>query len=118
MSKAKKTKAVTKLDQIVKQLRTVLRRRTSDVVLAGNLLIEARKLFASDHGEWKRWLAENFDLSYHTARNYVAAAEYVARQKLNGSIFGNLAPTVLYRLADGGFTEQEEAEILVQAKAG
>jgi len=121
MTKAKKTKVPqrpTELDRIVKQLRTVLRRRTSDVVLAGNLLIEARKLFANEHGEWQPWLAENFDLSYHTARNYVAAAEYVARQKLNGSIFGNLAPTVLYRLADGGYTEQEEGEISAQAKAG
>ena len=121
MTKAKKTKVPqqrTELDRIVTQLRTVLRRRTSDVVLAGNLLIKARKLFANEHGEWQPWLTENFDLGYHTARNYMAAAEYVARQKLNGSIFGNLAPTVLYRLADGGYTDQEEAEILAQAKAG
>jgi hypothetical protein len=87
------------LDRIVGQLRTILRRETTDVVLAGNLLIKARKLFASEHGEWQDWLAENFDLSYHTARNYVNAAEYVARQKLNVQLFRNLAPTLLYHLA-------------------
>src|SRR5262245_35473219 len=100
MTKAKKKvpQRLTELDRIVKKLRTVLRRGTSDVIRAGNLLIKARKLFADEHGEWQDWLAKNFDLSYYTARNYVGAAEYVAQRKLNGSIFSNLAPTVLYRL--------------------
>jgi hypothetical protein len=119
MTKGKKTKARqrgSELDRIAAKLRTVLRRETSDVVLAGQLLIESRKHL--EHGEWQDWLAENFDLSYRTALRYVSATEYVDRQKCHVSLFANLAPTVLYRLADGGFTEQEEAEILAQAKAG
>src|SRR5262249_21776298 len=106
----------TELERIAARVHTALRSQTKNVIEIGKLLIESRKHL--EHGEWQSWLAENFDLSYHTARNYVTAAEYVARRKLNGSIFGNLAPTVLYRLAEGDYSEQEEAEFLAQAKAG
>jgi hypothetical protein len=119
MRKTKKTKVPqrrTELDRIVTQLRAILRRETSDVVQAGNLLIKARKLFANEHGDWLPWLAENFDLSPRTAQRYIAAAEYV--QKRHVSHFANLSASVLYRLAEGGYTEQEQAEILAQAKAG
>jgi hypothetical protein len=121
MTKAKKTKAPTQrtaLDRITAQLRTVLRREATDIILIGNLLIEARKHM--DHGEWQPWLAENFDMSYRTARRYESAAEYVERQKQNCHVshFANLSASVLYRLAEGGYSEQEEAEILAQAKAG
>jgi len=117
MTKAKKTKAPprpTELDRIVTQLRAILRRRTSDVVKAGNLLIKARKLFAKEHGEWLAWLAENFDLSPRTAQRYVAAAEYV--QKRHVSHFANLSASVLYRLAEGDFDEPVEAAILAEAR--
>ena len=116
MRKAKNTKAPqrpTELDRIVTQLRAILRRRTSDVVKAGNLLIKARKLFAKEHGEWLAWLAENFDLSPRTAQRYVAAAEYV--QKRHVSHFANLSASVLYRLAEGDFDERVEAAILAEA---
>jgi hypothetical protein len=114
--KTKKTKRPqrrSELDRIVTQLRTILRRRTSDIVKVGNLLIKARKLFANEHGEWLAWLAENFDLSPRTAQRYVAAAEYV--QKRHVSHFANLSASVLYRLAEGQFDERVEAAILAEA---
>jgi len=121
MKKAKKTKAKKKaserktaLDRIVKQLHTILRRRTSDVVQAGKLLIQARKQFANEHGKWLDWLVDNFDLSPRTAQRYVAAAEYV--QKRHVSHFANLSATVLYRLAEGDFDERVEAAILAEAR--
>ena len=113
MSKAKARK--TALDQIVTQLRTILRRETADVVLAGKLLIESRQHLK--HGEWQPWLAENFDLSYRTAVNYCDAAEY-AEQKCNVADFGNLAPTVLYALAAGHYNPEEEAAILAATHKG
>ena len=117
MKKTKKSKVAqrpTELDRIVTQLRAILRRRTSDVVKAGNLLIKARKLFANEHGEWLAWLAENFDLSPRTAQRYVAAAEYL--QKRHVSHFANLSANVLYRLAEGDFDERVEAAILAEAR--
>jgi hypothetical protein len=120
--KAKKTKAPlrrTELDRIVVKLRPILHRQTTDVILAGQLLLESRELLADEHGQWMPWLAENFDLSYRTAVNYMSAAKYAARQNCNVvSHLRNVAPTVLYGLAQGDYTEQEEAEILAQAKAG
>src|SRR5215831_10933898 len=113
-AKTKVPQRETAVDRIVTQLRTILRRRTSDVVKAGNLLIKARELFAKEHGEWLVWLAENFDLSPRTAQRYVAAAEYV--QKRHVSHFANLSASVLYRLAEGDFDERVEAAILAEAR--
>jgi hypothetical protein len=66
------------LDDLARKLRAALGRETTNIVEIGELLLQARKLFAAHHGEWKPWLAENFDLSYRTAVNYCAAAEYAA----------------------------------------
>jgi hypothetical protein len=110
MTKAK----VTALDRITAQLRTVLRRATIDIILIGKLLVKAREHL--DHGEWQSYLAENFDMSYRTSVNYVNAAEYA--QKCNVADLANVSATVLYALAEGRYSEQEEAEILAQAKAG
>ena len=66
------------LDRLTAQVHNVLRRRTRDAIEIGNLLIKSRKYL--EHGEWQAWLAEHFDLSYQTALNYVAAAEYVERK--------------------------------------
>jgi hypothetical protein len=118
MSKAKKTKVTTELDRLATRVRTALRNQTKNVIEIGKLLIESRKHL--EHGEWQTWLAENFDLTYHTALNYTKAAEYVSRKVKSEtvSLFANVAPTVLYRLAEGDYDEREEVEILTQAKAG
>jgi Protein of unknown function (DUF3102) len=115
MKKARKAKASTRkttLDRLAAKLRTALRRETTDIIEIGNLLIESRKYL--EHGASQPWLSENFDLSYHTALNYVSAAEYVARKSKSEMVlhFENLSPTVLYRLAAGHYSEQEEAAIL------
>jgi len=125
MTMAKKIKKIkarkTVLDKIAARLRTILRRRTTDVVAAGKELIKARK----DHvpsGKWQGWLAENFDLDVRTAQNYSSAAEYVARKSETVSDFAkrvsNLAPTLLYDLAAGNYSEQQEAAILAAAAEG
>jgi hypothetical protein len=117
MKKAKKAKTPTgktALDRIAAQLRTVLRRETTDVILIGNLLIESRKHL--EHGEWQDWLAENFDLSYRTAVNYCDAAEYVERKSETVADFANLAQGVLYWLAAGYYNATEEAAILAATR--
>jgi hypothetical protein len=50
----------------------------------------------------------------------VNAAGYVARKGKSETVahFTNLSPTVLYGLADGRYTEQEEAAILAAAREG
>jgi hypothetical protein len=120
--KAKKTKAPqwrTELDRITAQLRTILRRDTTSIIEKGKLLLRSRELHAEEHGDWQDWLIKNFDLSLRTAQNYCAAAEYVARAKSKSATvadFSNLAPSVLYWLAAGHYSEQEEATILAAAR--
>lgn len=119
--KAKKTKAPqrrTELDRIVTRLHGLLRRDTISIIEKGKLLLRSRELLADERGQWMPWLAENFDMSYRSAINYCNAAEYVARKSLSATVATNIAPGVLYRLAEGGYTAEEEAEILKQAKAG
>jgi hypothetical protein len=109
----------TALDRITAKLRTVLRRRTRDIILAGNILIEAWEHL--DHGGWQSWLTKKFDLSIRSAQNYVAAAEYVERQMSKSATvadFSDLAPTVLYALAAGHYNKEEEAEILAATHRG
>jgi hypothetical protein len=118
----KKTKP-TELDRIAAQLQTMLRHDTISVIEKGKLLLRSRELLADQHGDWLPWLEDNFDLSPRTANNYCNAAEYVMRKIEEAksetvSDFANIAPTVLYRLANGGYMEREEAEILAQAKTG
>jgi hypothetical protein len=118
MKKAKKTKVLrrrSELDRLAAQVRKVLRRTTRDAIEIGNLLIKSRKYL--EHGEWMPWLAENFDLSYRTAVNYCDAAEYVA-QKCNVADFTNLSSSVLYWLAAGHYSAEEEAAILAATREG
>ena len=118
MNKPKKSKAPqqrTELDKIVTQLRTILRRETSDVVLARQSLIESRKHLK--HGEWQDWLSEHFDLSYRTAVNYCDAAKYAQQAKVQRRCrFRQSGPDRALWLAAGDYTEEEEAAILAATR--
>ena len=118
MKKRKVKTQRSKLNQIAAKVRRILRRDTINVVEIGKLLLQSRGLLADEHGQWQPWLAKNFDLSYRTALNYCGAAEYVASKNATVALFRNLAPTVLYGLHEGKYSEQVEAEILAEAKAG
>ena len=116
MKQAKARK--TALDQLSAKLRIALRRETTNIIEIGNLLIESRKLFADEYGEWLPWLEENFDRSERSAQRYIAAAEYVTGKSDTVADFSNLAPSVLHELARGTYNEQEEAAILTATHKG
>jgi hypothetical protein len=117
--KTKTSKERAKLNAIAARVRRMLRRDTINIVEVGKLLLKSRALLADEHGQWKPWLSKNFDLSYFTARNYCLAAEYVVSKSLTVQLFRNLAPSVLYWLAEGRrYSQEQEDEILAQAKAG
>jgi hypothetical protein len=108
----------TALDRLATKLRIALRRETKSILEIGEILVEIRDKHLQ-HGEWQRWLAEHFDLSYYTAR-YVSAVEYVERNGKSGTVqhFENLAPSVLYRLAEGRYSAEEESAILAAIHQG
>jgi hypothetical protein len=122
MTEAKKTEAPereTGLDRITAQLRSALKRETTNIIEIGKLLIESHEHL--QHGDWKSWLAKNFDLSYRTAINYISAARYAELKCATVALFHfeNLSPTVLYWLAAGcNYNEREEAAILAATLEG
>jgi hypothetical protein len=60
------------------------------------------------------WLAENFDLSYRTALRYIKVEEYRRSKFATVANLILLSPTVLYALAEGEYSEEEEAAILAE----
>jgi hypothetical protein len=108
----------TKLDKIAEKLRRAFQAESKSIVDIGNLLINARELLEIEHGEWMTWLKDNFNLSYRTAMRYIGAADYCASKSATVANLEMLSPGVLYRPADGSFTPEEEAGILVATNEG
>ena len=116
--KSKVSKRDTALNRLAAKLRTAVRRETTNIIEIGNLLIESRKLFADEHGEWLPWLEKNFERSERSAQRYIAAAEYVAGKSDTVSDFSNLSPSVLHWLAAGHYNAEQEAAILAATREG
>lgn len=110
MTRAKRTE----LDKIADDLKLALAKRTATIKEIGDLLIESRQHLK--HGEWEPWLTENFDLSYRTALRYVKVAEYTDAKYATVADLEVLSPSVLYRLAEGGYSKEEEAAIWAVGK--
>lgn len=118
MKKPKPKAHKTALDRIAAKLRTALRRETTNIIEIGDILIESRKLFANEHGEWLPWLEKNFERSERSAQRYIAAVEYVAGKSDTVSDFSNLSPSVLHWLAAGHYNAEQEAAILAATREG
>jgi hypothetical protein len=106
----------TKLDDLADKLHAALRSETKNIIALGKILIESKDELK--HGHWKDWLEKNFDLSYRTAINYISATRYVELNSATVAHFENLAPSVLYALADGRYSDDEEAAILAATREG
>jgi hypothetical protein len=115
---SKKTKVpARRLATLKAVLGAILRRRTTDVISGGNVLIEIRHSPEIEHGQWLPYLSDNFDLSERTAQNWMSAAEYVASKSATVAdlIKKNAAPGVLYKLAAGEYDAAVERRILKTA---
>jgi hypothetical protein len=105
-------RAKTELDKITEKLRERLSAETTNIWEIGRLLNSARQQLELEHGEWMPWLAQNFDLSYRTALRYMKVAEYHASKSATMANLSKLSPSVLYALAEGDYSEEEETAIL------
>jgi hypothetical protein len=114
----------TKLDDLADKLHAALRRETKDIIEIGKLLIQSHELVG--HGHWMGWLEEHkkrFDLSHRSATRYISAARYTELKlatvaNLEMANLENLAPSVLYFLAEGRYSAKEEAAILAATREG
>jgi hypothetical protein len=81
----------------------------------GALLVEAEK--ACEHGEWRKWLKNEFEWSHDTARNYMNAARLVANDERVRHL--RVPATIIYALADDvDDITPKLIDALVEATAG
>ena len=69
---------------IVGELQTAVKVENSNIITIGSLLIEAREQV--EHGQWMKWLNENFDSSVSTAENYMNTAKLAAKFPTVGNL--------------------------------
>jgi hypothetical protein len=103
-----KTVGHNSLEYWTPKLRAALGRQTKSIVEIGDILRKCREV--AEHGTFLLWLHDNFDLGQASAYNYIHASEY-AELKAEVTTVVNLSPTVLYKLAEGRFSSEEEREI-------
>jgi len=82
------------LEMLENELRTHLKER--DYFAIGKLLNESKVLFG-DYGNWKKWLRDNFNLSYTSAARFMRVAKAVENLPTLAS-FGYAKIDILIRL--------------------
>lgn len=87
-------KAQRDITVIGSELLAALQRETTDIIVIGNLLLEAQEQL--EHGFWLTWLKFNFGLSTRTAQNYMNAARFTIKYATVAHL--KLRPTALYAL--------------------
>ena len=83
---------------LVLLIREKLQDETRNFVEIGKMLNEARDS-PELAGRWLAWLAEHFDMSDRTARNYMLAAEFVDKHRLGSETVSHLSRRLLYKMA-------------------
>jgi hypothetical protein len=90
------TKPKRDIKVITGELRTALKCEAINVIVIGDLLLEAKDQDQLGHGKWLPWLKSNFGSSESTAQNYMNAARLAAKYPTVGDL--KLRPTALYYL--------------------
>lgn len=100
-------KLPTNLEQLTVEIKFYVNQWGQNTIEIGKRLIAAKELVG--HGEWAKWLEENFNLTQQTARNFMRCAERFGNSK---SIL-NLNSTQMIQLLS---LPAEETEKFIDAK--
>ena len=80
------TQKPTDLVSLTAEIKFYVQQWGQNAIEIGKRLIAAKKLVA--HGEWSKWLEDNFNLSQDSARNFMRVAERFGNSVYaNGSTF-------------------------------
>ena len=103
------------LRDALREHHTVIRQKTTDsILIVGQELLRAKALLTKHYprGTWSAWLASGLEMSESTARNIMAATEWVTKSPT----VGVLSPSALYR---GAMAPTEvQAQIVRRISAG
>lgn len=67
-----------KILQLENEIKLYLRNSAENVIEVGNRLIEAKKLV--EHGQWQKWLENNFQLKKQSAQNFMNIAKRFGKE--------------------------------------
>ena len=95
------------LEQLTVEIKFYVNQWGQNTIEIGKRLIAAKKLV--EHGDWSKWLEDNFNLTQQTARNFMRCAERFGNSK---SIL-NLNSTQMIQLLS---LPAEETEKFIEAK--
>lgn len=102
------------IDQLTVEVKFYLGQIGQNIIEVGKRLIQAKELL--QYGEWQGWLANNFNLTDRTARNFMACAErfgYSSNSQLRKSISVLGSTQMIAMLA----LPADETEAFIEAKA-
>ncbi len=97
------------LEQLTVEIKFYVNQWEQNTIKIGKRLIAAKKLVK--HGDWSKWLEENFNLSYRSAKRFMDCAE---RFGSNVTLMSDLKPTQMIAML--ALPEGEE-EKFIEAKA-
>ena len=106
-------KARPELAEHAEAIRALGKRVLSDVLEIGERLVKARALIA--HGDWLRWIEDEFGWSDQTARNFMNVADLAKCQTVLNL---DLPLGALYLLARPSTPEEVRAEIIERSNGG
>ena len=97
------------LPQLENEIKDYLNQTTQNFIEIGKRLIQAKSLV--QHGQWQTWLQNNFQLSYSSAKNFMAVAERFGKSQSIGFLNSTqmIAMLALPKADTEKFIEQKEA---------
>jgi len=102
-----------KLEYLKEEIRTRFRIFKSEVYKIGQLIYEAKQICR--HGEFQKWIEDNFTFTYKTANNYM-----LVYQRCLGipEVVEKLKPTTLYELCAPKFPDTLRQEVFKELEEG
>ena len=98
-----------RLPDIVEEIYYRVRITKKEIFNIGELLVEAKQIVG--HGNFKKWIADYFDFSYETAKNFM---NVYAACLAEPDVVTTMKASVLYRISAPGFPEDLREYIFEQ----
>lgn len=101
------------LQAVTARIKDRLSRQVSDIIETGRDLIEVKSKL--QHGQFERWLAQEFGMTVRTAQRFMRASEW-AQDK--NDIVSHLTPTTVYMLSAKGTPEAVHEQVVERLERG
>ena len=101
------------LQAVTARIKERLTRQVADIIETGRDLLEVKAKL--EHGQFERWLAQEFGMAVRTAQRFMRASEW-AQDK--NDIVSHLTPTTVYMLSAKSTPEGVHEQVLERLERG